>query len=83
MKAGENIYLIQNEKFQEYLYATDKSKIFDLISDNRPIYTDTSKKFDKIDEKFMWHLKKLKNGLYEIWNVRYKEGEFCFVKIIF
>ncbi len=82
IQAGENVYLIQNEKFQEYLYATDKSKIFDLISDNRPIYTDTSKKFDKIDEKFMWHLKKLKNGLYEIWNVRYKEGEFYFVIII-
>ena len=74
--------MIQNEKFQEYLYATDKSKIFDLISDNRPIYTGTSKKFDKIDEKFMWHLIKLKKGLYEIWNVGYKEGEFCFVIII-
>ena len=39
----------------------------------KPVTTTNPPKDTKLDEEFMWSFKRLENGLYEIWNLKYAE----------
>ena len=66
----QNTYLIRNAKYGEYLHP---SHFISKKQVRRNIYT--SKYTEGIDHgtQFMWYFKKLPNGLYEIWNVKFYE----------
>lgn len=71
-----NTYYLQNEKYGEYLFAIEKFKIDEKITNRRMIFTYKSPKVE-LDEKYMWYFKKVDNG-YEIWNVQFNERNLSF-----
>ena len=69
-------YYIYNVKYGEYLCAYDMWKIDKLLSNRRTVATDMSNKLDNKDEKYMWEFRRMDNGKYEIWNVKFIERKF-------
>lgn len=69
-------YFILNRKFGEYLFSTEDLG-WSLIPDkNRRSIKTYKPKDTKLDEEFMWSFKRLDNGLYEIWNLKYAERNY-------
>jgi len=71
-------YYIINMAFDEYLFANEMGKLQRLLTRERSIKTDKMKSLEILDEKYMWNFKKGYNGMYEIWNVKFKERMFDF-----
>jgi hypothetical protein len=75
---SDSVYYIANSKYGEYLFAATMKKIESSLSNRRSIFLDryflTGR--NELAEEHMWEFKKLNNGLYEIWNVKFNERNY-------
>ena len=76
-----NTYYLQNGKYGEYLFAIEKFKIDEKITNRRMIFTYKSPNVE-LDEKYMWYFKRDDDG-YEIWNVQFNERNLKLLKSIY
>jgi hypothetical protein len=71
-------YYIKNLEFDEYLFANEMNALESLLTQERTIKTDKEKSLEDLDEKYMWNFKKVYDGVYEIWNVKFNERKYFF-----
>jgi hypothetical protein len=71
-------YYIKNLEFDEYLFANQMNALESLLTQERTIKTDKEKSLEDLDEKYMWNFKKVYDGVYEIWNVKFNERTYFF-----
>ena len=72
-----DVFFIKNARYGEYLYAFDFSwKFSEMLDSRRPVYTSRFLNQVYMDQSYMWQFKKIDEGTYQIWNVRFNERKY-------